>query len=234
MKERNKHMSNKRKNNNYYMYSSEYQGYKDEPAGKKDKLLLLYIPIYLLAFFIIDSLPLTHYIIRCPLDSYISFNQYMVIPYAIWYIWVPGWLLYFMNKSGREFRRLAVVMFSGMTVSLIIYLIFPNGIDLREPVTGTDVCSKAVQLIRYFDTPYGVCPSIHITTITAIMLSIKNSRISDITSTVEGYCMVITLLIGYSTMGIKQHSIVDIVCGVILSMLIYYIYEYFTKKKAGK
>lgn len=197
----------------------------------KYSLLLLYLPCYLAAFFIIDRLPLDHYIIRCPLDDYIPFNQYMMIPYAIWYAWFPGWLLYFLTKSKEDFIKLAAVMFSGMTISLIIYVVFPNGVDLREPITGTDICSRALSWIRKMDTPYGVCPSIHISTIAAIMLVIKDTKLPDFTPTVRGYCMVITLLIAYATMATKQHSIVDVACGALLSAALYYGYEFFMKKK---
>lgn len=185
-------------------------------------LLLLYLPCYLAAFFIIDRLPLEHTIIRCPLDELIPFNQYMIIPYAVWYAWFPGWLLYFLLKSREEFIRLALVMFSGMTISLLIYVVWPNGIDLREPITGTDICSRALMLIREADTPYGVCPSIHISTITAIMLVIHDTKLPDFTPTVKGYCLVITLLIAWATMATKQHSIVDVAAGAALSAVLYY------------
>ena len=196
----------------------------------KYSLLLLYLPVYLLAFFIIDKLPLDHYIIRCPLDALIPFNQYMIIPYAIWYFWFPGWLLFFLLRSREEFIRLALVMFSGMTISLAIYVIWPNGIDLREPITGTDVCSKALMMIREADTPYGVCPSIHISTITAIMLVMKDSKLPELTPTARGYCAVITLLIAWATMATKQHSIVDVICGALLSAALYYLCLIFEKK----
>lgn len=194
-------------------------------------LLLLYLPCYLLAFFIIDGLAAEHYIIRCPLDRFIPFNQYMIIPYAIWFFWFPGWLLYFLLKSREDFVKLAVVMFSGMTISLLIYVVFPNGVDLREPITGTDVCSKALRLIRAADTPYGVCPSIHVSTIAAILLVIRDSKLPEFTPTAEGYCWVITLLIAYATMATKQHSIVDVVCGALLSVLLYALYEFLLKRR---
>ncbi|HIU88461.1 MAG TPA: hypothetical protein IAB10_06000 [Candidatus Avilachnospira avistercoris] len=187
-------------------------------------LLLLYLPLYLAAFFIIDNIPAEHYIISCPLDEFIPFNQYMIIPYAIWYAWFPGWLLFFLLRSGEEFKRLAVVMFSGMTISLIIYVVWPNGIDLREPITGTDVCSSMLKLLRSVDTPYGVCPSIHISSIMAIALVIQDSKLPVFTDTAKAYCIVIALMIAYATMATKQHSIVDVAAGALLSVVLYYIY----------
>ena len=193
-------------------------------------VLLLYLPVYLAAFFIIDRLPLSHYIIRCPLDELIPFNQYMFIPYAIWYAWFPGWLMFFLLRSGEEFKRLSTVMFSGMTIALIIYVVWPNGIDLREPITGTDVCSRALIWIRSMDTPYGVCPSIHISTITAIALVIKDSRLPVFTDTAKAYCLVIAVMIAYATMATKQHSIVDVAAGIALSVILYYLYPIFYRR----
>lgn len=192
----------------------------------KESLLLLYLPLYLIAFFIIDQLPMEHFIIRCPLDAFIPFNQYMIIPYAIWYAWFPGWLLYFLLHDKADFLKLAFVMFAGMTLSLILYVAWPNGIDLREPITGTDICSRALRLIRRADTPYGVCPSIHISTITAILLVMKDTKLSEFTPAVRGYCTVITLLIAWATMATKQHSIVDVAAGALLSVLLYWMYPY--------
>ena len=189
-------------------------------------LLLLYLPIYLIAFFLIDSLtPVERvHIIRSGLDRFIPFNQYMVIPYAIWFFWFPGWLIYFLQRSREDFVKLAVVMFSGMTIALLVYLIWPNGVDLREPIEGTDVCSRALRWIRSVDSPFGVCPSIHISTITAIALVMKDSKLPDFSPTVRGYCIVIALLIAYATMATKQHSIVDVFFGALLSLALYYLY----------
>ena len=195
-------------------------------------LLLLYLPVYLIAFFIIDQLPLEHHMIRSELDKFIPFNQYMVIPYGIWYFWFPGWLLYFLKKSREDFIKLAVVMFSGMSIALLIYVLWPNGIDLREPITGNDVCSKALRWIRSVDTPYGVCPSIHISTITAIALVMKDTKLPDFTPTVRGYCIVIALLITWATMATKQHSIVDVFWGAVLSVVLYAVYVLLERRGA--
>ena len=186
-------------------------------------LLMLYFLVYLVAFFTIDKIP-ARYIIECSLDSFIGFNQYMVIPYFIWYPWFVGWLIFFLIRDKDDFIRLAVVMFSGMTICLIIYVLWPNGVDLREEITGTDICSRIVELIRAADTPYAVCPSIHISTIAAIQLAINDTKLPEIKPLVKLLCGAVTLLIAYSTMAIKQHSIVDVFWGAVLSIVLYYIY----------
>ena len=180
-------------------------------------LLLLYLPCYLAAFFIIDRLPLEHTIIRCPLDDLIPFNQYMIIPYAVWYAWFPGWLLYFLLKSREEFIRLALVMFSGMTISLLIYVIWPNGIDLREPITGTDICSRALILIREADTPYGVCPSIHISSTVAVGIVTVRSKLFARRRWVKVLMVAECLAMCWATLVLQQHSVLDVAAGAALS-----------------
>lgn len=207
----------------------QIRAWADFVRKRKDSLLLLYFPVYLVAFFTIDKIPAKH-IISCALDSYIPFNQYMIIPYSIWYPWIIGWLFYFLLKDREDFIKLAVVMFTGMTICLIIYVVWPNGVMLREEIEGTDICSRIVELIRRADTPYAVCPSIHISTIAAIQLVINDTRLEDFTPTVKGYCLVITLLIAYSTMAIKQHSAMDVFWGAVLSFVLYFCYKYFVRK----
>jgi len=209
-------------------------------------LLLLYLPVYLIAFFTIDKIPADHYVIRCSLDSLIPFNEYMVIPYALWFFWFPGWVFFFAfqavkperqteDKSHREdavrdFVKLCIVMFTGMTLSLIIYLVWPNAVDLREPILSDNIFARAVEMIRAADTPYGVCPSIHISTIVTEALVIRDSRLPVLTPSVRVYSYIITAMITWSTMAIKQHSIVDVIAGAMLALLLYVIYRHFEKQ----
>ena len=166
-------------------------------ADNKWLLLLLYFPVYLVAFFMIDKIEADHHVIVCALDEAVRFNEFFVIPYALWFFWFPGVLLLFAavalrpyfkrDPSGKEisdgvharadFIKTCIVMFTSMTISLIIYVVWPNAVDLREPIERDNIFAKAVEMIRAADTPYGVCPSIHVATITAEALSIKDSAI---------------------------------------------------------
>ena len=217
-------------------------------------LLILYLPLYLIAFFTIDKIPADHYVITCPLDKLIPFNEYMVIPYALWFFWFPGWVFFFLwkaletdgvfssgtgkvpgpaacNPARDDFVKLCTVMFTSMTLSLITYIVWPNAVDLREPVTASNLCARAVLMIREADTPYGVCPSIHIATIVTEMLVIRDSRLSVFSPTVRWYSYIITGLITWSTMAIDQHSIVDVAAGALLAYILYRIYTAAVKRR---
>ncbi len=205
---------------------------KELIKNNKYLLLLLYLPVYLTAFFIIDRLNVDHYIIRCGLDSFIPFNEWFIIPYSLWFLWFPGVAAFFLWHALREnedakadFIKLCIVMFSSMSISLIIYVIFPNGIDLREPIENTNIAAEIVRMIRAADTPYGVCPSIHVATIVVEALVIRDSSLKALCSGLKYFSYFVTLLIMYSTMAVKQHSIVDVIAGTALAAVLYVIYE---------
>lgn len=214
-------------------------------ADNKWLLLLLYFPVYLVAFFMIDKIEADHHVIVCALDEAVRFNEFFVIPYALWFFWFPGVLLLFAavalrpyfkrDPSGKEisdgvharadFIKTCIVMFTSMTISLIIYVVWPNAVDLREPIERDNIFAKAVEMIRAADTPYGVCPSIHVATITVEALSIKDSAISLLGRREKIAAYMITLLIAYSTMAIKQHSIIDVIAGALLAAVLYAAYR---------
>ena len=60
-------------------------------------LINLYLVFYLIGFFALEAfVPEPKYIIHSALDDWIPFNEWFVLPYFLWYLWVPGFLLYFM------------------------------------------------------------------------------------------------------------------------------------------
>ena len=180
-----------------------------------------------------------HYIIKCSLDALIPFNEWFIIPYSLWFLWFPGVAAFFLwhalknneQEARADFIKLCIVMFSSMSVSLIIYVIFPNGIDLREPIERENIAAGIVRLIRAADTPYGVCPSIHVATIVAEALVIRDSSLKLLSKKLKYFAYFITVLIMYSTMAVKQHSIVDVIAGTVLAAVIYFIYSVLGKER---
>ena len=71
-------------------------------------------------------------IIHCPVDDWIPFCEWFVIPYFLWYAWVPVFMIWFMVKSRYDYLKLCFVMLDGATICLVIYAIWPNGLDLGE------------------------------------------------------------------------------------------------------
>ncbi len=196
-------------------------------------LWLLYIPAYLLVFAFLEFFPAEEYhLISCPLDQLIPTIPLFFIPYAFWWGLFPGALLYFLLRGTREdFLKLCFVLFGGYTVCLIVYFVYPNGIDIRMPLTGSDLCSTAIRILRAGDPPQNVCPSMHVSSTTAILLTVLECR--GMTRPWKWSVLVISVLIILATMFIKQHSVVDVVLGIALSLVLWMMWKMHARMHVG-
>lgn len=193
--------------------------------------VLLYIPAYLLCFGLLERFPQAEFhLIRCPLDRLIPTIPAFFLPYAFWWFFFPASIFYFyFFEKKKDFLKLCFLIFTGYTVCLLCYVLYPNGIDIREPLPGRDLCSRAILLLRRIDTPQHVCPSMHVSSTAAICFSVRDLR--HVPARQREAVYLSGILIVLSTLFIKQHSIVDVVWGVLLSLLLDLLWEGFLEKK---
>ena len=191
-------------------------------------------PIWFMAFYLVFYLSVFHWLevnitvpevwVHCHLDDLIPFCKYAVIPYLAWFIWIPFTLFYLLWKAPRaDFWRLCLPLFAGMTIALAVYVILPNGLDLRPyRVYGSDIFARIVRQLYSTDTATNVCPSIHVFNSVTLMMAYYRSRIF------EEHCRrwmrpasaVLCLSIIASTVLLKQHSCIDVVMGILLAMAV--------------
>lgn len=119
--------------------------------------------------------------VHCRLDDLIPFCKYAIVPYLLWFPWIPFTLFYLLYKAPRgDFWRLCLPLFTGMTMALLFYAIVPNGLALRPRfVPGSDIFARLVRTIYRSDTPMNVCPSIHVFNSVTLMLAYYRSSIFD-------------------------------------------------------
>lgn len=102
----------------------------------KYALVGLYLFVFLAGFGLLELVVKEpKVIIHCPVDDWIPFCEWFVIPYFLWYAWVPVFMIWFMVKSRYDYLKLCFVMLGGATICLVIYAIWPNGLDLRREIT---------------------------------------------------------------------------------------------------
>lgn len=171
-----------------------------------------------------------------PLDSSIPFVKEMVVPYVLWYLYIFVPLAYFAFKSPDDFKRLCMFMFTGMTISYLIFYLVPNGQNLRPVITETDIFSRIISSIYATDHPTNSLPSMHVILSVAVNASIYNSAVLEKYKRLKLFSILLCILICASTVFIKQHSILDVVAGLIVSSLLYSrIYSHhYSVKTAGE
>ena len=206
---------------------------------KKNKhffYLLFFIPLLLWFYFCEKSIH-PRYNMHCIIDNYIPFIKYFIIPYLLWFPYMGFAFLYLGIKDKKSYLKLLFFLISGMSISYIIFIVFPNGQDLRMEVNGDDIFLNLVMFIRNIDPPVNVFPSIHVLNSIGVHTAIANS--DKATRKVKIFSLINMILICASTVLIKQHSVLDVAAGIavsiILSMIIYVLPSlYYSKNRTFK
>ena len=191
-------------------------------------------PIWFMAFYLVFYLSVFHWLevnitvpevwVHCRLDDLIPFCKYAVIPYFAWFVWIPFTLFYLLWKAPRaDFWRLCLPLFAGMTIALAVYVVVPNGLDLRPyRVYGSDFFARTVRQLYTTDTATNVCPSIHVFNSVTLMMAYHRSRIFDEPRRrwMRPAAAVLCVSIIASTVLLKQHSCIDVVLGILLALVL--------------
>lgn len=187
------------------------------------KMALLYLAFYMSVFFWLEKNVQPVYIIHCKLDEMIPFCEAFIVPYIFWFPYVAGAFIWFQKRGWKDYSKLCTMVFSGLTICLIIYYVFPTGLNLRlaNSPHETGFLYNMVSMLRAIDTPTNVCPSIHVMNTVMIfqaICSLDNLKRRKATIAVH---FVIMVLICASTVMLDQHSVIDVVCGVMMSVVIH-------------
>lgn len=120
---------------------------KDHPI----QFMACYLVFYLAFFKLLEQgIQVPDLVLHCRLDDLIPFCKYAIIPYYLWFAWIPCTLFYLLwFNDRREFWRLCLPLFTGMTLSLLFCAIVPNGTDLRPAyIYGNDIFALCGARIR--------------------------------------------------------------------------------------
>ena len=185
--------------------------------------IMAYFAIYLPWFLYLEKHVTTRYhVMHSVVDDWIPFNEYFIIPYFLWFAYIAAVILWFFFTNKEDYYRVCILLFTGMTLSLLICTLFPNGTDFRPYVDPEkNIFAKAVSLLYATDTCTNVFPSIHVYNSVAVHIGIirseqfKNNRIVRL---ISGVLMVSICM---STVFLKQHSISDVAGALLLCGAVY-------------
>jgi len=189
---------------------------------KKYPLLVAigYFCIYFPIFTLLEMYRQPQYYVHCWLDDLLPFCEYFVIPYFLWFAFVPGMLLFFICYSRADYFKCCKVIFGGMSICLLIYWLFPTGLMLREPVEESGFLASCVNALRGVDTPTNVCPSIHVSSTVGICMVLMRSKELRRFRKLRVFSCILGVAICMATVLLDQHSVIDVICGIILSSVL--------------
>lgn len=173
-------------------------------------------------------------IIHSPLDEQIPFCSAFILPYLLWFLYVAAAIVFTFFTSRKDYYCTCGYLFSGMTVSLIIFTVFPNAFERGVLPEDTSIFSSMVSILRNVDTPTDVFPSIHVYNSIAVHVALckntcltawsqqasRKKRAFRILKTLSFLLMVLIIL---STVFLKQHSVLDVLGGSVLAAVLYLV-----------
>lgn len=201
----------------------------------KHALWLLYLPVYFTAFWLAERYVSSGYWVSyTPLDDQIPFIEQFVIAYIAWFPAIWGIGIYLLLFDPDAFRRYIWSIIIGYSFSLAVFFIFPNGQNLRPgSFNHTNVFTGMVQSFYSHDTNTNVLPSMHVIGASAVAFAVFDSKkLRNLWFRITAVMAVI--MIDLSTVFIKQHSILDVWAGLLVSAVIYFFVYIVIKKTQTK
>ena len=185
-------------------------------------LLLSFWIFYLLSFFMLErAVTLVYTPIYSVLDDIIPFCEFFLIPYVVWYVFLLFIHLYTLIRDVEAFKKLMYFLIISFGISTVIFATFPNMQELRPTEFVRDnIFVLGVKFLYKIDTNTNVLPSLHVVGSFAVLFTAWNAK------GLNKYCWrlvftFITIVISLSTIFLKQHSVLDVISGIILSFAVF-------------
>lgn len=197
--------------------------------------LLLFWPVFLPCFFIVERLSVTRgfNLIHCAFDDMIPFCEIFIIPYVIWYPMVALTIVFTAGFDVPVFIRFSKYLMITLTISLIIYLVWPSGHDLWLTEFPRDnILTRITQLLYRLDVNTNICPSEHVTSgFGAVFAAMRTKRLSGKKWMI--FFWTEAVLVVLSVVFVKQHSVIDVVAAIPV-ILVGYMFSFYKRDQGAK
>ena len=113
------------------------------------------------------------------------------------------------------FRRMMRFVIVTYTAATVVYFIYPTQQLLRpEAFAHDNALTRAVAWFYTFDTNTNVCPSLHVIGSAAALFALRDGPQLRKRAWWQATSVLLALCISLSTVFMKQHSILDVLCAL--------------------
>lgn len=154
------------------------------------------------------------------LDEKIPLIPWTILIYFGCYLfWIVNYTLIY-RKSREKAYRFFVSDFLSRTICLVCFLVYPTTLE-RPVIQGGGVCEDLLQWLYRIDAPVNLFPSIHCLVSWNCYIGIRD----DVSISVwyRRFSAAAAILVFISTLTTKQHVIVDVAGGVLVSEVTYWL-----------
>lgn len=195
--------------------------------------LLVYAVIYMICFYLLERVEATsYYVPEIGLDYWIPFVPAFIIPYFLWFLWIPFACIYALFKDENAYRKMSRMLMIGMTIFIIVSALFPTKLHLRPSAVPDDsFFAPLVKSLYKTDTPTNVFPSIHVYNTLVLLYVIFQGSCNLFRNKIfRAFTALLSLSICLSTCFLKQHSVLDVIAAIVMLVSVALVYEAVARK----
>ena len=166
-----------------------------------------------------------HYDLSLYIDECIPFLPFFIIFYVLAYAqWIFSYI-YHCSESQESCYQLITSDLLSKTICIICFLLLPTTI-IRPEIYGSGFFEKLTRLIFSIDSPVNLFPSMHcIMSWFCFRSSLSIRKPSFVYSAIQ---FILSLLIFASTVFVKQHFFIDVVFGIAVAEVCWFVTKHFS------
>ena len=149
-------------------------------------------------------------------ERYIPFLPWMVIPYMsidVFFVTAP-----FLCTTQSELQLLSRRIVFAIVVAGTCFLLYPLQLAVERPI-ASGTMGEIYNWFCSLDCPYNLCPSLHIELRTLLAYTFAKHTRGMTNILMHGWFS----LIGFSTLTLYQHHVIDIAGGFVLAIFCFYL-----------
>lgn len=152
-----------------------------------------------------------------PLDLYVPFLPWMILPYAL-----SGplfCLVFYWTNTEKDLKILTKRMLMVTLSAFVCFVVFPIGYSAEKPAVENPFLKIGFDFIATWDSKYNQAPSLHVA-YGVLFLSVVITRFKGVVKWLLG-CSIILLCI--STLFVYQHHSIDLFSAILLCLIVFYV-----------
>ena len=152
-------------------------------------------------------------------------RQVPIIPVFV-YIYLVCYAFWIINEiicgnvSKNHFYKVLTTLIICNTISTLIFILMPTTI-IRPEIEITSITTWVLNFVYQMDKPVNLFPSLHCLVSWLCYIAVRKQKVFSLGY--RAFSLVFAILICISTQVIKQHYIVDLISGILLAELIWWI-----------
>lgn len=162
----------------------------------------------------------THYVLSSSLDEQIPLVPWTVLIYFGCYFY---WIVYYLYCSGLDKERGLQFLLAdifGKIVCAFCYTLFPTTM-VRPEVTDPGIWNDMIRLLYQLDPADNLFPSLHCFISWLCYIGVRGNKKVPIGWHI--FAFVFSIMVFISTLTTRQHVIIDIIAGVLLAEICYFL-----------